>query len=122
MMRACMAWWERVLSGGAEAPEGVAARDGRAAPLLRVCFDASSEDGVEAVAAGFDLVIVPAAWHRRLELLAAVAALLRQSGRRHGLQVELMVAHDAADLRLATQCEVLVRASGGRSELRVQRL
>lgn len=122
MMRACMAWWERVLSGGAEAPESVVALEGRAAPLLRVCFDASSEDGVEAVAAGFDLVIVPAAWHRRLELLAAVAALLRQSGRRHGIQVEMMVAHDSADLRLATLCEALVRASGGPSELRVQRL
>jgi len=122
MMRACMAWWERILNGGEGAPEGGAAPDGRAAPLLRVCFDASSEDGVEAVAADFDLVIVPAAWHRRLELLAAVAAMLRQSGRRHGVRVELMVAHDTADLRLATQCEALARASGGRSELRVQRL
>ena len=100
-MRACMAWWERILSGGTGAPEGGAVPDGRAAPLLRVCFDASSEDGVEALAADFDLVIVPAAWHRRLELLAAVAAMLRQSGRR---------------------CEVLVRASGSRSAFRVQRL
>ena len=122
MMQACMAWMERMLSGGVVAQAGAAVPEDAAAPRLRVCFDASSEDGVEAVAAGFDLVIVPAAWHRRLELLSAVAALLRQSGRRHGIRVELMVAHDAADLRLATQCEVLVRASGSRSAFRVQRL
>ena len=121
-MRACMAWLERMLSGGAGPQAGAAATEDASAPRLRICFDASAEVEVAADAMGCDLVIVPAAWHRRQELLVAVAALLRQSGRRYGVQVELLVAHDAADLRLATQCEGLVRASNEGSELRVRRL
>jgi nucleotide-binding universal stress UspA family protein len=95
---------------------------GVAAEPLRICFDASTEGAVEADAGGYDLVIVPAVWHRRSELLASVAALLRLSARRHRLTVELSVAYDEADRRLATQCDALIEGSGGRSELRVQRL
>ena len=121
-MRACMAWLERVLSGGSGAQWGAAALGEAAAPPLRICFDGRSDDVVESGVEAFDLVVVPAVWHRRSELLASVAALLRQSGRRYGVQVELLVAHDAADLRLATQCEGLLRASNEGSELRVRRL
>ena len=122
MVRDCMAWLERVLSGGGGAPASGAAANGAPVGLLRICFDASTEGEVEADARRYDLVIVPAVWHRRSELLASVAALLRQSGRRHGVTVELLVAHDEADRRLATQCDALIAGSGGRSELRVQRL
>ena len=122
MMRECMAWLERVLSGGSGAQWGAAALGEAAAPPLRICFDGRSDAVVESGVEAFDLVVVPAVWHRRSELLASVAALLRQSGRRHGFRVELLVAHDAADRRLAMQCDALIAGSGGRSELRVQRL
>ena len=122
MMRDCVAWLERVLSGGGGAPTSGGAANPVATEPLRICFDATTEGAVEADAGGYDLVIVPAVWHRRSELLASVAALLRQSGRRHRVTVELSVAHDEADRRLATQCDALIQGSGGRSELRVQRL
>ena len=122
MMGAWMSWLERMLSGGGGLSASSNMASGVAAEPLRICFDASTEGAVEAESRRFDLVIVPAVWHRRSELLASVAALLRQSGRRYGVRVELLVAHDAADVRLATQCEVLVLASNEGSALHVRRL
>lgn len=112
MVQEWLNWLERVWSGGrGERPLGGVAGE---RVLIRICFDGRGSESDHDAHAGCDLVVVPAVWHRRTEILVGLLQVIGTTVSRCGVMAELVVLHDAADLRLARQCEMAQAGSAPR--------
>lgn len=119
MLQVCLDWFERVLAGeGGARGQGMKAGTGW---LLRVCFDGRGGEAGGPPAGAFDLIVAPATWHRRGDLLLLLCQLLGRCGAGAAGTVELLVLHDGSDQRLSQTCAALLarRRPGVRLVVRV---
>ena len=119
MLQFWMDWLERLLAGeGGGRSRGL--QSGTSCPL-RVCFDGRGGEAGGPPAGAFDLVVAPAAWHWRGDMLLLLCQLLGRCGADAAGAVELLVLHDGSDQRLAQTCAALLarRRPGVRLVVRV---
>lgn len=69
-------------------------------PCLRVCFNLSETGLSVAGCRGFDLVVAPAVWHRRCDLLLSLERLLLTVCSRRAVTAELVVIAPCDDGRV----------------------